>query len=520
MERLDFAGTANVKQVLLGDGDITLSQFAAVARHGAKVVFSHRYCERVACSRRLLEGFIAEGRVIYGVTTGFGYNSREVIPPEEAARLQENILLSHACAVGQPLEREAVRGILLMMLLNLGQGYSGVRLETLMFIRGLLNQDIIPYAPSHGSVGYLSVEAHIALLAIGKGKAYVRGRLADGAAALAEAGLRCPGLEHKEGLALISGTTSVTALAALGLYDTMKAALSLDIAGAMTVEALRGTRRAFDARLHQIRGQEAQMAVAENVRKMLEGSEIAEQYADFRLQDALSLRSMPQLHGAAKKTLKDAYTAIIGELNACCDNPALYPEEDGSGVVLMGGNADGAYAGIEADSICIAAANLGKISERRTARLLDHRDSGLPPFLTNDAGVNSGFMVVQYTAAGILGEMRIFAHPATIDNVPTCANQEDYVSMGYNASRKALQIAGLLETVAAIELLAAAQALEFLRPLHPAPAAAEVWRAIRTTAPPLSGDALLQPCIEGVKGLVHSGTVIQCAERHTGALAF
>lgn len=520
IEAFNFAGTGNMKAVILGEKDITLGEFAAVARYKAKVAFSKSYCERTQRSRKLLDRLVKEGRSLYGVNTGFGYNFREAVSAEDAARLQRNILLSHACSTGEPLDAEAVRGIMLLMLLNLGQGYSGVRPEILRFIAELLNRDITPYAPSHGSVGYLSVEAHIALPAIGEGRAFYKGRLVSASEALREAAVAVPGVESKEGLALISGTASVTALAALSLYDAVKAALTLDIAGAMSLEALKGTIRAFDPRLHRVRRHEEQRATAANILKILKDSEIAQKHMDYRLQDALSLRCIPQLHGAVKKTLKDAYGTILREMNSCCDNPILYPVGREDGEVLTGCNADGAYAGLAADSISIAAANLGKMSERRLARLLDHRESGLPAFLAENPGLNSGHMISQYAAAGILGEMRLLAHPSTIDSIPTCANQEDYVSMGYNASRKALQSAGLLETIAAAELLAAAQGLEFLQPLKSSPAILEVRQKIRAVVPKSSEDSLLHPSLEAVQKLIHEGTILQCAENIAGSLEF
>lgn len=520
VEVFNFSNTSKIKEIILGEKEITLSEFVAVARYNAKVVFSENYCERTEKSRKLLVKLLKDGRSLYGVTTGFGYNFDNLVDLEYAAKLQKNILLSHACSVGEPLDRESVRGIMLMMLLNLGQGYSGVRLDTLKFVAGLLNNDITPYAPSHGSVGYLSVEAHIALLTIEEGKAFYKNQLLRASEALGEAMIAAPGLEYKEGLALISGTTSVTALAALSLYDTIKTALTLDIVGAMNLEALKGTIRAFNPKLQNVRRHEDQKATAANILKILENSEITQKHIDYRLQDALSLRCIPQLHGAVKKTLKDAYETIIHEMNSCCDNPILYPLEQDDGEILTGCNADGAYVGIAADSIAIAAVNLAKMSERRIARILNQKESDLPAFLVENSGLNSGYMISQYTAAGILGEMRVLAHPSTIDNIPTSANQEDYVSMGYNASKKALQVSELLEIITAIELLVSAQGLEFLYPLKSSTAIHEVRRKIRTIVPKLSEDMLLYPYIEAVQKLIHEGSVIQCVENITEALEF
>ncbi|HVI42964.1 MAG TPA: aromatic amino acid ammonia-lyase [Anaerovoracaceae bacterium] len=508
-----------IKEVILGGHDITLEEFVAVARYDAKVVLSPLYSERVAKSRGLIEKFLDERRVIYGVTTGFGDNCDKIILPEQAITLQKNIIRSHACSLGEPLENEIVRGILLMMLQNLGQGYSGVQLSTLESIVNLLNNGIIPFAPGHGSVGYLAVEAHICLVLLGEGKAWYQGKTLSGIEALTAAGMKPITLGCKEGLALVSGTTSVTAIAALALFDGIKAAKTADIVGAMSLEALRGTIKAFDPRLHSVRPHEEQARTARNILRILNDSEIANEYKDYRLQDALSIRCIPQLHGAAKKSFKDAARTIAIEMNSCCDNPIIYPDGD-DGIALMGCNADSSYVGIEADSICIAMTNLAKMSERRTDRLINHHVSELPAFLIEESGLNSGLMIPQYTAAGLLGEMRMYSMPATIDNTSTCANQEDYIGMGYNASRKAYQCAKLLENVIAIEFLNAAQALEFLKPLNPSPATKAVYDLIRKEVPKLETDRHLYPYIQYISELTHEGNIIDVVEDVIGALEF
>ncbi|HEY3426745.1 MAG TPA: histidine ammonia-lyase [Negativicutes bacterium] len=509
----------NIAELVLGDHPVTLEEFVAVARYGAKVSFSSGYRERVCRSRGLVEKFLQEKRVMYGVNTGFGDNYNRIISAEDVIALQKNIIRSHACSVGEPLEPEVVRGILLMMLSNLGQGYSGVRLETLMRIAELLNNNITPFAPSHGSVGYLAIEAHIALVLIGEGKGWYKGELVSGSEALRLAGMKPTELGCKEGLALVSGTTSVTALAALAIFDAIKAVKTADIAGAVSLEVLKGTTKAFDSRLHSVRPHEDQGMTARNIVRIVDGSEIALRYQDYRLQDALSLRCIPQLHGAVKKTLKDAAKTILIEMNACTDNPIIYPDNN-DGVALMGCNADGAFVGIEADSCCIAMTNIAKMSERRIDRMVNHHVSELPPFLTENSGLNSGFMIPQYTAAGLLGEMRTLSYPATIDNTPTCANQEDYISMGYNASRKAYQAIKLLENILAIELLNAAQALEFLKPLQPSPATKAVLELIRKEVPKLAEDNYLYPYIVYVCQLIHEGRINKTVEDIIGNLEF
>ncbi|MBN7772953.1 HAL/PAL/TAL family ammonia-lyase [Clostridium aminobutyricum] len=508
-----------IKTITLDIQNMTLEEFVAISRYEAKVELSPAYCKRVVKSRRLVEKFLDERRIIYGVTTGFGDNYNKIILPEQAVTLQKNILRSHACSLGEPLEKEVVRGILLMMLQNLGQGYSGVQISTLECIVNLLNGGITPFAPRRGSVGYLAVEAHICLVLLGEGKAWYRGELLNGSDALAAAGIRPIQLGCKEGLALVSGTTSVTAIAALALFDAIKAAKTADIAGAMSLEALRGTIKAFDPRIQSVRPHEEQSMTARNVLRILNNSEIADKYKDYRLQDALSLRCIPQLHGAAKKTFKDAAKTIGVEMNSCCDNPIIYPEED-DGIALMGCNADSAYVGIEADSMCIALTNIAKMSERRIDRLINHHVSELPPFLIENSGLNSGFMIPQYTAVGLLGEMRLLSTASTIDNTSTCANQEDYIGMGYNASRKAYQSVQFLENIMAIEFLNAAQALEFLKPLNPSPATKTVYDLIRKEVPKVEDDQQLYPFLEYISEQIHQGEIIAVVEEVIGELEF
>jgi histidine ammonia-lyase len=501
-----------MKEVILGDGDVSLSEIIAVARYGAKVLFSQEYRDRVNASRKVIEKFLNEERVIYGVTTGFGSNVTKSISLKDAETLQKNIIRSHAVSVGEPLEKEVVRAIQFMILLNLGQGFSGVRLEVLELLRSILNQQIVPFAPGDGSVGYLSPEAHMALLLIGEGKAWYKGELISGSEALAIAGLQPVVLGCKEGLALTSGTTSVTALASLGLFNAIQAAKTADVSGAMSLEALKGTVKAFDPRIHFVKRHEEQAGTARNIVKMLEGSEIAEKYKNYRLQDALSLRCIPQVHGAVKKALKDAEFTIHDEINSSSDNPILITEDNGDADALMGGNFDGSFIGISADTMAIAIANLAKISERRIDRLVNHLVSELPNFLVSNPGLNSGYMIPQYTAAGLLNEIRVLSHPATIDNTSTCANQEDVVSFAYLAAKKAYQISKKLEYILAIEFMAAVQALDFHQPLKPSLPSYKVYELIRSQVPTVTEDRYFYPDIESIFSLVHEGEILNAAE--------
>lgn len=513
-------GEMKIKEInkVVLDSQITIEEFVAVARYGAKVELSKNYKERVKKSRRLVEKWIEEGRIMYGITTGFGAMCTQVISPDETAKLQRNIVLSHSTSVGEPLSIEEVRATMLMVLQNVGQGYCGARVETMEMYRQFLNLGITPFAPKEGSVGYLSPEAHMALVLIGEGKAYFNGELLPGKEALERAGLVPTVLSSKEGLVLVSGTTSVTAIGALALFDMFQASRTADIIGAMTLEVLKGTTRAFDDRLMSVRPHEDQRSTADNVRKILGDSEIATHFKNHRLQDALSIRCIPQLHGAAKKTLRDALKTIEIEMNSCCDNPIIWPEgEDGE--AISGCNADSSYVGIEMDSACIAATMIAKMSERRNNRLVDGSLSGYPWFLIKKPGLNSGLMIPQYTQAGLLNDMKILSHPATVDGIPTCGNQEDYVAMGYNASKKARQVVDKLEFILAIELLSVFQAHQFMAEEYmPGSASKAVLDEIAHTVPVMEEDLFLYPHINTLRDLLHSGKLIELVEEKIGRL--
>lgn len=504
-------------KIILG-GHLTLENFVDIARYKAKVEFSPEYCTRVKKSRELVEKWVDEEKVMYGVTTGFGALCTQAIGKEDTEQLQENIILTHAVSVGEALQEEGVRGILLMMLQNLGQGYSGVRLEVLEACRDFLNKDIVPVVPQSGSVGYLALEGHVALVLMGKGKAWYKGELLDGDKALEKAGMTPLRLSSKEGLALVSGTTSPTALAALALYDLLQASKTADVIGALTLETLKGVMNAFDERVMQVRPHKEQGETAENIRKILKDSGIIKKYQGSKVQDALSLRCIPQLHGAAKKTLEDARRTIETEINSCCDNPIIWREE-GRQEVISACNADSSYVGIEMDSACIAACTLGKMSERRNNRIIDESLSGYPYFCIKEPGLNSGLMIPQYTQAGLLNEMRVLASPATIDNTPTCGNQEDYVAMGYFACRKAVTVAEKLEYILAIELLSDYQAQQFSdQDAQPGSVSKNIYAMLKEQIPVMKKDMLLYPYIEYLRDLIHSGRILELAEELVGKL--
>lgn len=497
---------------------LSLEQFIQVVRYGAQVEFSEDYRNRVIRARQLIEKAINEDRVMYGVTTGFGSFSTRVINKAETDQLQHNIVLSHSTSVGAPYTEEEARATMLMVLQNVGQGYSGVRLEVLELLRAMLNSSVVPWMPREGSVGYLSPEAHMALVLIGEGQAYCCGELLPGKAAMEQAGLTPMPLGAKEGLALVSGTTSVTALGALALYDMINAAKSADVIGALSLETLKGVLRAFDPRVMSVRPHPEQSGSAENVRRILADSGVLKHYEGARLQDALSLRCIPQLHGAAKKTFYDAKKTVEIELNSCCDNPIIW-DVNGDADVISACNCDSAYVGMAMDSAAIACTMLAKMSERRNNRIIDQNLSGYPAFLIGNPGLNSGLMIPQYTQAGLLNDMRILSTSAVIDNTPTCCNQEDYVAMGYNASKKALQVVGKLEYILSIELLSGFQAQQFLdADLPRSSVTALLLEELGKHIPVMKEDMFLHPHIEYLRGLIHSGELVRLAECVIGPL--
>lgn len=518
---LSVSAARSILSVTLTDCMPSLEEFIAVAKFGAKLSFSPEMEERVRANRRLLERFLDEGRIIYGVTTGFGENVRYTISPKDATKLQENIVRTHACAVGEPLTEVQARAVMLMTILNAGKGHSGIRIETLDLIRRMLNENLIPFAPSEGSVGYLGVEAHLVMAYIGEGKL-----LQDGAAVPAVPLLKAHGLEpltlsYKEGLSMLNGTITVTALGLLALYEAITTMQNAELAGAMCYEALRGTTKALDPRIHAAKHHEEQSDAAENLRRLLAGSEICAKHIDDKVQDAYVMRSMPHIHGAAKKLVKEAYEVIVNEMHSISDNPELFAEGEADGVALMCGNFDGSFVGSHADMIAMACAIIANLTERGTDRMVNRNlNDGLPAFLVSNPGLNSGFMIPQYTAAGLVNEIKHLAVPVTIDSIPTCANQEDPVSMAYYAAKKAGTCVRKLQYVTAIEIYTALQALEFLKPEEPSPAICRVRNYLRETIPFVDNDRFLYPDIEYIFQKVQDCTLTDLIEQEIGALKF
>ena len=509
-----------MKTIILG-GQVTIEDVVSVARGQAPVSFADAYCDRVKRCRDHVETFSKQEEAIYGITTGLGDNCRKFVPEAERIIIQRNHILAHTCSVGEPINEECVRAIMFVMLAHFGCGHTGIRLETLELLRDMLNNNVIPRVPGHGSVGYVSLESHIGMVLIGEGQARYNGELLDGRQALGRAGLSPTILCAKEGLTIVSGTTSVTALTALALYDAVTIAQTTDIAAALTLEALKGNMMALDERLMNARPHPDQGMTAANIRAILKDSPIIEKYQGRRVQDALSLRSVPQLHGAVKKFIKCGLDVLETELNAAVDNPLLFEDADGSPVALMGSNADGSYAGMAADVLMIAVTDLCKMSTCRIDRMLNRLVSELPPFLNKNADYNNGLMMIQYTAAGLLGELRLLSHPSVVDNVTTCANQEDYVNMGYNAAKKAYDGMHLAKYICAIELMCGAQALDCHEgTTRPAAGTTAAYKLVREVLPAMDNDFPLEPYMEQVARQVLDRVYINGVEGAVGALRF
>ncbi|GAC1631219.1 MAG: histidine ammonia-lyase [Chloroflexota bacterium] len=503
-------------QLVIDGESLSLEHVVQVARHDASVRLGDEAIAAMQQSRQVVAEIVRSNDVVYGVTTGFGKFADRVIAESDLETLQRNLILSHSVGVGPALPADVVRAMILLRVVALARGYSGIRPETVQALVAMLNAGIVPHVPAKGSVGAsgdLAPLAHLALVLIGEGEATSQGMWMSGAEALRGAGIEPVALTAKEGLALINGTQLMTAVGALLVWDAKNLVDVADIAGAMSLEAVRGTNRAFDERLQQVRPHQGQMDVAANLRRLTRDSEImvSHRHDTHRVQDPYSLRCMPQVHGASRDALAYIERVVLTELNSVTDNPLIFPVAD----VVSGGNFHGQPVALALDFAAIALAELASISERRIEAMLDPHFSELPPFLTMYGGVDSGFMVSQYTAAALVSENKILAHPASVDSIPTSANQEDHVSMGVTAALKARTVLENLETVLAIELLCAAEGLDYRRPLRSSPSLEKVHELIRSRVPHLDEDRPLYRDIRAVVTLVHEGDICHAGRHDT-----
>jgi len=492
----------------LNGEQISLRELAAVALGGEAVHVSSLARPRILASRKLIEQIVARDVVVYGVNTGFGKLSDVRIPHAELRQLQLNLVRSHACGIGNPLSEAEVRAMMVLRANVLALGLSGIRYEAIELLCELLNRRVCPVVPEKGSVGAsgdLAPLAHLALTLIGEGEAFFEAQRMSGAEALRRAQSTPLQLEAKEGLALLNGTQGMHAVGGLALLRAQRVACVADVAGAMSLEALKGTPAAFDLRLHDARPHPGQKAVAEHLLSLMEGSEIRQSHlkGDPRVQDAYSLRCMPQVHGAVRGALAHCEDVLLIESASATDNPLVFAD---SGEVISGGNFHGAPLAFVFDYVAIAIADLMNMSERRTDRLVNpDKNEGLPAFLARHPGVESGFMTAQVAAASLVNEARVLAHPASADNITTSGGKEDHVSMGMTSALKLRSIVDLAENLLAIELLAAAEGLEHRRPLKAGVGVEHAFAAVRKIAPPLTQDRSLSGDIARVADAIRWG---------------
>ncbi len=517
---------ARPSTITIDGSSLTLEAFGRVVSEQARCELARSARQRVKKGREVIERALAGGEVVYGVNTGFGVLSQVRIDAGKLLQLQRNLLLSHAAGVGEPLPDAAVRGMLLLRANTLARGHSGVRPEVIEALLALLNHNVLPVVPSRGSVGAsgdLAPLAHLALPLIGRGG--MRGG-PGGAPMTAEEGLRRAGLaplelQAKEGLALINGTQAMTSLLALAALEARRLVKAADLAGALSADALRGTDCAFDPRIHALRPYPGQQASAANLWRLLQGSAIRESHrlGDVRVQDPYSIRCMPQVHGAVRDLLADVEAKLAIEINAVTDNPLVVELEapaapgagatgagrDLGGAVLSGGNFHGEPMALAADVLAIALAELGAISERRIEKLTTSAFSGLPPFLVRDAGLDSGFMIAHVTAAALVSENKGLAHPAAVDSIPTSADKEDHVSMGMGAALKLGKVIDNVRWVLAIELAAAAQGIDLLRPLTSSLPLEALHASIRTRIARWDEDREMAPDLAAAADFLREG---------------
>lgn len=512
-------------KVLMIDGkSLTLKKIESFLNENQKVKLTPESIKKVKRSRALIDRWVDEGKIIYGVTTGFGEFANVSISKKDIEKLQENLIVSHSTGVGYPLPPFIVKLMMLLRVNALASGYSGIRLETLELLISMINNNIIPVIPSQGSVGSsgdLAPLSHLVLAMIGKGEVQVykdvlnddhhKVKVQRAVAVFKKYGLTPVKLGAKEGLALINGTQMMTAFAAYICIEANKLKKVADIAGALSHETLRGTDNAFDLRIHKLRPFSGQITVAKNILAMIKGSEIRESHRknDPRVQDSYSIRCIPQIHGASRDTIDYVSLKVEVELNSVNDNPLIFPDDEDH---LEGGNFHGQPMALAMDFMAIALSEYANVSERRTERMLNGSLSSLPRFLAKNGGLNSGLMIAQYTAAALVSENKVLAHPASVDSIPTSANQEDHNSMGSIAARKCFQILNNVQAVLAIEILTSCQGLEFHKPMKPGIGTQSALNIVRRNIKPIESDRILYTEIQKMISLIRKNHLLNEVE--------
>jgi len=505
--------------IILDGFHLTPEAVGRVALNNGKAVLDDAAKQRILASRQCVENAVSDGKRIYGINTGFGALSNVLIDAGQIEQLQENLIRSHCTGVGAPFSEEEVRAMMVLRANFFARGNSGVRLELVQKLIDLLNHQVHPVVPRKGSVGAsgdLAPLAHLTSVLIGEGEAFYEGQRMPGNEALKRAGLIPVRLKAKEGLAMINGTQTMTAVGVLGLLKAEQLTKIADIVGAATLDALRGTLTAFDPDIQAVRPHPGQMEVAKNFHRLVAGSEITISHKGCpRVQDAYSLRCIPQVHGAVRDVLGYARNVLTIEINAATDNPLVFPEKD---KIESGGNFHGEPVAFALDFMGIAMSELGGISERRIEKLLNPVFSDLPPFLTDKGGLHSGLMMIQVSAASLASENKILASPASVDSIPTSSDKEDHVSMGTTAARKLHEIIENVEHILAMEILASTQGLYFLEPMKPGPGIQAAYQLIREAVPPITEDRRYHEDIRAIRGLIESGRLLEVVEATCGPL--
>ena len=522
-----------MKKYFLDGNRLTIPVVFDLANATAQAKLSSNAKQKILRARSLVEQWTTNGEAIYGVTTGFGEFANTRVRVEDIEQLQENLIFSHAAGAGDPLPEEIVRAMMVLRINALAKGFSGIRLSTVELLMEMLNRDIIPVIPSQGSVGAsgdLVQLAHLVLAMMGKGRVHQKERrrknenkFLDSSVALRRNGLQPVRLTAKEGLALINGTQMMTAYGALSVHRAKLLSKIADVAASISMEALRGSDTPFDERIHRLRPYKGQLAAAKNMRRLMHRSELRESHRrnDARVQDAYSMRCIPQVHGASRDAIDYVYDKISIEINSANDNPLIFPED---GIHLEGGNFHGQPIALAMDFLAIALSELANISERRIERLVNGSLSGLPRFLTSKGGLNSGLMIAQYTAASLVSENKVLSHPASVDSIPTSANQEDHNSMGSISAQKVWRILKNTQTVLAIELLCASQGMDFAKtlnkgkPLKAGTGTEAAYQFVRKHIKHLDRDRVLHDDIQKALDLVSKGSILPEVERRIGKL--
>ena len=507
-----------MNKIFIDGCSLTIEDVIKVARNGFDVELTEGAEEKINIARNVVDGFVAEKKTVYGITTGFGEFSKVSISKEDAQDLQRNLIISHACGVGNPFDVPTVRAVMLLRANALAKGHSGIRLSTLKTLIEMINKGVSPIIPEKGSLGAsgdLAPLSHMVLVMLGEGEAMYEGVRMEGKEAMDKAGIPTIHLTSKEGLALINGTQVMTAVGTLTVYDSIRVLKLADVAAALTVEALNGITDAYDERLHTVRPHQGQLDTAKNLLHILGGSGLTTRQGEVRVQDAYSLRCVPQIHGASKDALKFITDKINIEINAVTDNPIIIPDEK---LAFSGGNFHGQPMALPFDFLAIALAEIANVSERRTERLVNPALSGLPAFLTTKGGLHSGFMISQYAAAALVSENKVLAHPASVDSIPSSANQEDHVSMGTIAARKAREILWNVMNVLSIELMTAAQGCEFGDPSKLGKGTAVAYKKVREVVAKWEDDRVMYKDMNSVFELVSNHDIIEAVENEIGQL--